>query len=151
MVTQCTICQHYLSAKLYYNFIIAVRNLRQFSVQSSFNHNLPTSLVIPSCNLELGKSIGQGTQSLCQLALHALSDNCLHLHPLLPHASTCFWLSLLWSPDYVGEFGIVYRGKIKNGFADKSSQAVAVKTLKGIVIRVLWDTYSALLCTLPHA
>lgn len=32
---------------------------------------------------------------------------------------------------YIGEFGIVYQGRLKNAFAEKSSQEVAVKTLKG--------------------
>ena len=42
------------------NNIIAVKRLKQMSVQSSFKHNIPRELIIHSCNLDLGKTIGQG-------------------------------------------------------------------------------------------
>ena len=41
-------------------FIITVRRLRQMSVQ----HNIPKELMIKSCNLDLGKTVGQGNISL---------------------------------------------------------------------------------------
>ena len=39
---------------------VAVQRLRQMSVQSSFTLNVSKSLLVNSCNLQLGKSIGQG-------------------------------------------------------------------------------------------
>ena len=53
--------------------------------------------------------------------------------------------------NVLGEFGIVYKGRLKSGFADKSSEAVAVKTLKGTSnnlycsMDTLYENYS---CTL---
>ena len=47
-------------ARTNFCFFFVVMTLRQFTVHSSFKHNLPKSLIIPSCNLQLGQSIGQG-------------------------------------------------------------------------------------------
>ena len=38
---------------------------------------------------------------------------------------------------YVGEFGIVYKGKLSKGFNTSFSEIVAIKTLKGCALRNL--------------
>ena len=43
-------------------------NLRYLTVQSSFTQNLPKSLIVPSSNLELGKTIGQGKVAILFLS-----------------------------------------------------------------------------------
>ena len=59
----CDICQM-KSNVMEMIFIIAVRRLKLMSVQSSFKHNIPKRLIIHSCNLDLGKTIGQGNISI---------------------------------------------------------------------------------------
>ena len=41
--------------------LLLVEKLRKLSVQSSFDLKMTKSLLVNSCNLELGKTIGQGT------------------------------------------------------------------------------------------
>ena len=48
------------SQYIHYLALSIVMHLRHLSVQSSFKHKLPKSLVIAACNLTLGKTIGQG-------------------------------------------------------------------------------------------
>ena len=84
-------------------FIITVRRLRQMSVQ----HNIPKELMIKSCNLDLGKTVGQGNISII------------------------FKKLVIYNFDSKGEFGIVYKSRLKTSHHDTISDTVAVKTLKG--------------------
>ena len=94
-------------SKILASFNSAVKGLRRLTVQSSFRHRIPENLIIPSCNLELGKTVGQGT------------------HPLFVGPFVSNQLNVL------GEFGIVYKGYWKQSFSGTTSDVVAVKTLKG--------------------
>lgn len=46
--------------KLIDNFHSIATSLRYLTVHSDLQHNLPKSLIVASCNLKIGKSIGQG-------------------------------------------------------------------------------------------
>ena len=77
-------------------------------VQSSFSLDVDKDLLINSCNLQLGKIVGQGI---------IISYSHLNLTIVL------------------GEFGIVYKALLKEaGHPGYNSETVAVKTLKGIII-----------------
>ena len=81
-------------------------------VRSTFDPQISSSLLVNSCNLELGKSIGQGSFQLTiqdVIIIHVMSI-------------------------YSGEFGIVYKSLLKISFQDPFSETVAVKTLKGKII-----------------
>ena len=82
-------------------------NLGSIQVQSSFSLDVDKDLLINSCNLQLGKIVGQGI---------IISYSHLNLTIVL------------------GEFGIVYKALLKEGYNKKYSETVAVKTLKGITI-----------------
>ena len=44
-----------------FTFVIVVANaLNLYTVQSSFEVDIPKSLIIPSCNLKIGATLGQG-------------------------------------------------------------------------------------------
>ena len=100
--------------------VLAVHGLRQFTVQSSYKLNIPSSLMIPSCNLKLGSTLGQG-----KLILTVCNSYIATMHTIICmlnnfNLSTC-----------PGEFGVVYKGYLKSGISDAISDTVAVKTLKG--------------------
>ena len=79
------------------------------SVTSDCGANIHKSLIVNSCNLQLGKTIGQGTWLIQQTG------------------KTDYVVSICLS----GEFGIVYKGMLKRSFSEGYSETVAVKTLKG--------------------
>lgn len=84
-------------------------DMPQYTVRSSFLHDIPKSLVISSNNLQIGKSIGQGKNS----------GHTWHAHACYFHA------------PFEGEHGIVYKGTIKSVYVGIPSETVAIKTLKG--------------------
>ena len=84
--------------------IIAVRQLRKMSVQ----YNIPQQVIIHSNYLDLGKTVGQGN-------INIIFKNS--------------WLSQYCYSK--GEFGIVYKSRLKRSQHDTISDIVAVKTLKG--------------------
>ena len=96
-------------------FSLLVSWIKQMSVNSSFNLKVSKSMLVNSCNFELGKTIGQGTYSYRRLVA---SYRKFH---------SCDF-------QILGEFGIVYRGRLKEAFHKKATETVAVKTLKGIVL-----------------
>ena len=66
---------------------------------------------MPSCNLKLGATLGQGILLFLACTFTSLLFCC---HGCIP-----------------GEFGVVYRGVLKSGFSDTIGDTVAVKTLRG--------------------
>ena len=82
------------------------------SVNSKLSLDLPKTFLVNSCNLQLGKTIGQGT--LCS------SKN--------PDKYKLIIVSIS------GEFGIVYKALLKKGFIEGYTETVAVKTLKGTLL-----------------
>ena len=51
--------------------------MKGFSVQSSFKHNLPLHLIIPSANIKLDDTIGQG-MALCMYIKLIINHACLN-------------------------------------------------------------------------
>jgi hypothetical protein len=94
----------------------AVHRLKKISVISNLNMDVPQTLILNSCNLQLGKTIGQGT-CMCLPTYVGQSQVILYLVHV-PHAPS-------------GEFGIVYKGLLKKSFNEQFTETVAVKTLKG--------------------
>ncbi len=97
-------CEH---CPLHSAAVISDLNRHVMTVNSSFNLNVPNSLMVNSCNLQLGKSVGQGI---------VVSRS---------------YIQYLLLPFHPGEFGIVYKAKLRKGFNEDYSETVAVKTLKG--------------------
>ena len=56
---QCKIARQYIQTVIIMavNLLIAVR---EFHVQSTLKNKVPKSLIVPSCNLKLGETLGQG-------------------------------------------------------------------------------------------
>ena len=94
-------------------------DLHHFKVQSSYKLKIPSSFIIPSSNLKLGSTLGQGeliryqTLFVSIIAQSEVPDD-------------IFFLIL-------GEFGVVYKGYLKRGVSETVNATVAVKTLKGII------------------
>lgn len=100
-----------------------VKRLKQMSVHSKLSIDMSRELLVNSCNLQLGKTIGQGKMFIV-------------IHPQFD----CITVAIFFS---TGEFGIVYRGLLKKSFTEGFSKTVAVKTLKG------YDTFTKHKLCLP--
>ena len=80
------------------------------SAKQKMKLDVPETLIVHSCNLQLGKTIGQG--------MHKEES----------------YREQRMQPPFVslsGEFGIVYKALLKRSFAEGFTETVAVKTLKG--------------------
>ena len=67
----------------------AVVNLKQFTVWSSFKHNIPKSLIISSSSLEVGKTVGQGdlrAYSGIKYKLHLVRKDIICMHIRFSHS-----------------------------------------------------------------
>ena len=84
--------------------------MKTFSVQSSYKLNLPKCLIIPSSNIKLLETVGQGI-----INVYCASQK----------------LKLIMSLYFSGEFGIVYKGHTIKNLGQIVTDVVAVKTLKG--------------------
>lgn len=89
--------------------------MKNFSVQSSYKLNLPRYLIIPSSNIKLLETVGQGIINVMYVVHYKKITLLLYLS---------------------GEFGIVYKGHIIKILGQIVTDIVAVKTLKGTYYRL---------------
>ncbi len=95
------------------------------TVQSSFDLKVDKSLIVNSCNIQIGKTLGQG--------IHRLQDKDNLTSTLCSEVSLYITKTLNSS----GKFGVVYRALLKKGFQQGFTETVAVKTLKGFIQKKL--------------
>ena len=91
---------------------------KEIFVKSSLELSLPPHLIIPSSSIKLTEIIGQGIIIFLTIIIIIMCGDIMYM-------------SLYY---ILGEFGIVYKGYIKNSDLYSIEEYLAIKTLKGIII-----------------
>ena len=105
-----------------------------FQVTDEFMEQLPQQLIVPSSHLQLFETVGQGAETTCSSGCTCRIE--CNISKQYPYTTVYVYLHNMYSLNspsnmIIGEFGVVYRGKLLRKQGRNRPGFVAVKTMRG--------------------